>query len=554
MKVVIVGGVAGGATAATRIRRLDEKAQIIIFERSGYVSYANCGLPYYIGEVITDFNTLTLQTPKRFASRYRIDVRVQHEVLSIDVFNKRVQVKNLKTNECFFESYDKLLLSPGAKPMTFPSMPIKDSIFTLRTIEDMVKIKKYILQHQVSSAILIGGGFISLEMAENLRLLGIQTTVLQKDSHVLSFLDEDMASTVHLELKKQGISLLCHADVSSIKQNDDQCQVFLSDGSTFLADLVIVAIGVVPDSFLAKQAGLKLGIKESIWVNDQMETSISNIYAVGDAVCISHFITKQPSVIALAGPANKQARIAADNICGIASHYQGSLGTSILKVFDLSVGFTGLNEQMAQFYAYEYETLLLSTTHHASYYPHAQPLTLKVLYDKKTLCILGAQVIGYEGVDKKIDVLATAIQTKMKIVDLKHLDLAYAPPYSSVKDPLNIIGYMAENIETHKVKQASFLDLAKLQNQKDILLLDVRTDYEYQEGSIDGFLHIPLDSLREKLSLLDSSKSIYVMCHSGLRSYLACRILMQNGFDVYNLKGGYHYYQMLQINQEKIVV
>ena len=543
MKVVIVGGVAGGATAAARIRRLDEQAEIVVFERSGYISYANCGLPYYIGGVIEDPEELTLQTPESFFSRFRVAMRVRHEVTAIHPEKKEVTVKNLETGEEFEESYDKLILSPGAKP-TQPRLPGVglDKLFTLRTVEDTFCIKDYINANHPKSAVLAGGGFIGLELAENLRELGMDVTIVQRPKQLMNPFDADMASFIHNEMRKHGVKLALGHTVEGFEERDGGVDVLLKDEQPLHADMVILAIGVSPETTLAKDAGLELGIKGSIVVNDRMETSISDIYAVGDAVQVKHFVTGQDVLLSLAGPANKQGRIAADNICGGDSHYTGSQGSSVIKVFDMTAATTGVNETNAKKAGLDVDTVILSPMSHAGYYPGGKVMTMKVVFEKATYRLLGAQIVGYEGVDKRIDVLATAIRARLKATELKDLDLAYAPPYSSAKDPVNMAGFMIENIAKGVLKQWHLADVDALPRDGSVTLLDTRTTGEFAGGHIDGFTNIPVDELRERLDELDKSKPVYVICQSGLRSYIACRILAGNGFECYNFSGGFRFY------------
>ncbi len=542
--MVIIGGVAGGATCATRIRRLDENADIIIFERSGYVSYANCGLPYYVGNVIKEKSELTLQTPQSFRKRFNIDVRVHQEVTVIDKDKKTVTVHNIETEEIYEESYDKLVLSPGAKPIK-PNMPGIDSsrLFFLRTVEDTYRISEFIGTNSPMSAAIVGGGYIGLEMAENLSNMGINVTLLQRPKQLMNTLDYDMSTFVHSKVRQNGIDLRLSSDVTGFNEEQDSINVNLKNADSIRVDMVIFAIGVVPDSTLVKGLGMETGIKDSIIVNDKMETSVKDIYAVGDAVQIKHTVTGQNAVISLAGPANKQGRIAADNICGNESRYNGSMGSSILKVFDMTVASTGLTEKAAKLAGIECDRIVLSPSSHAGYYPGAKVMTMKVVFDKKTYRVLGAQIVGYDGVDKRIDVLATAISFGVIGDKLKDLDLAYAPPYSSAKDPVNMAGFMIENILNKKVKQFHWDEIDELTKNKNITLLDTRTPMEFSYGYVDGFINIPVDSLRENIDQLDKSKPVYVMCQSGLRSYIACRILSQEGFDCYNFSGGYRFYE-----------
>lgn len=544
MKVIIVGGVAGGATAAARIRRLDEHAEIIIFERTAYISYANCGLPYYIGGVITDPGELTLQTPESFYRRFKIDVRILSEVISIDTENKQVTVNDLKNGTEYRESYDKLLLAPGAKP-SLPPLPGTDidGLFTLRTVEDTLKIKEYINKNKPKSAVLAGGGFISIELAENLRKLGLDTTIVQRPKQLLNPFDPDMAAFVHAEMKRHGVKLKLGYTVEGFKKGSSGgIEVLLKNSEPISADMVILAIGVTPDTKLALDAGLSLGIKGSIIVNERMETSVSDIYAVGDAVQVKHFVTGQDALISLAGPANREARIAADNICGGDSRYTGSLGSSVVHIFDLTAASTGINETAASKSGINYDSVILSPLNHASYYPGGTVMTMKVVFEKETYRLLGAQIIGRDGVDKRIDVIATAIHSGIKANELKDLDLAYAPPYSSAKDPVNMAGFMIDNIKHGLLKQFHLSELESLPRDGSITLLDVRTKEEFDLGHVDGFINIPVDELRNNIDKLDRSKLVYIMCQSGLRSYIALRMLEGLGFDCFNFSGGYGFY------------
>ena len=543
MKVVIIGGVAGGATAAARIRRLNETAEVVVFERSGFVSYANCGLPYYIGGIIEDPEELTLQTPESFWKRFRIQMKVRHEVTALHPENKTVTVRNLDSGEQFEEDYDKLLLAPGAKP-TQPALPGTEleQLFTLRTVEDTLRIRDFVVQKQPKSVVLAGGGFISLELAENLHEMGLDVTIVQRPKQLLNPLDADMASFLHTEMRKKGIHLMLGHSVEGFEKVGNGVHVLLKGEEPLQADMVVLAIGVTPESHLAKEAGLELGTKGAIAVNDRMETSIPDIYAVGDAVEVMHRITGERTVISLAGPANKQGRIAADNICGGDSRYLGSAGSSVIKMFDMTIASTGLNEATAGQAGYDCDAVVLSPSNHAGYYPGGRTMTIKVVFEKNTFKLLGAQIVGYEGVDKRIDVLATAMQAGLDGIALKDLDLAYAPPYSSAKDPVNMAGFMMENLANGIIKQFHWHEVDELPRDDSVVLLDTRTAKEYADGHADGFINIPLDDLRERLRDLPIGKPVYVMCQSGLRSYLACRILSQNGFDCYNFSGGYRFY------------
>ena len=543
MKVVIVGGVAGGATAAARIRRLDEGAQIVVFERSGYVSYANCGLPYYIGGVITDPEELTLQTPESFWQRFRVDMRVRHEVTAIHPEKKAVTVRNLDTGTEFEERYDKLLLSPGARP-TQPPLPgvACDRLFTLRTVEDTFRIREFVTGQRPRSAILAGGGFIGLELAENLRELGLEVTIVQRPRHLLSQLDPEMAAFLHAELRQHGVRLMLGHSVEGFAPAEGGVEVLLKDEAPLRADMVVLAIGVTPDTALAKSAGLELGVKGSIVVNERMETSLPDIYAVGDAVQVRHAVSGLPAHIALAGPANKQGRIAADNICGGDSRYPGSQGSCVLKLFALTAAATGLTETAARQAGIGCDKVYLAPASHAGYYPGGQIMTMKVLFEQGTFRLLGAQIVGGEGVDKRIDVLSAAIHAGLSARELESLDLAYAPPYSSAKDPVNMAGFMVDNLADGRLKQFFWDEVDALPRDGSITLLDTRTPGEYARGHIDGFVNLPLDELRERLEEIPRDRPVYVHCQTGLRSYVACRILAQHGYDCYNLSGGYRLY------------
>ena len=543
MKIVIIGGVAGGATAAARIRRRNEHAEIIVFEKSGYISYANCGLPYYIGDVITDPEELTLQTPESFFRRFRIHMKIHHEVVSIHPDRKTVSVKNLETGEAFEESYDKLILSPGAKPAQ-PRLPGvgMDQLFTLRTVEDTFRIKEYITKNHPKSVVLAGGGFIGLELAENLRELGMEVTIVQRPRQLMTPFDPDMASMIHSEMRRHGIKLLLGYTVEGFREKDHEAEVLLKDNPSLRADMVILAIGVTPDTVLAKEAGLELGIKGSIVVNDRMETSVPDIYAAGDAVQVKHYVTGEDTLLSLAGPANKQGRIIADHICGDDSRYPGSQGSSVIKVFDMTAATTGINETNARRAGLQVDTVILSPMSHAGYYPGGKVMTMKVVFEKATCRLLGAQIIGYEGVDKRIDVLATAIHAGMKATQLKDLDLAYAPPYSSAKDPVSMAGFMIDNITKEILKQWHLEDMDAVLKEEGAVLLDVRTVQEYSRGHISGFINIPLDELREHIHEIEKGKPVYLICQSGLRSYIASRILEGYGYETYNFSGGFRYY------------
>ncbi len=536
MKVVIIGGVAGGATAAARLRRLDEKAEIIIFERSGYVSYANCGLPYYIGGEIKRRSSLTLQTHASFKSRFNIDVRVGSEVIRIDRASKQVIVRSPRGE--YAESYDKLIYCPGAKPI----MPQGGGarFFTLRTVEDTFAIDDFIKKNAPRTAVVCGGGFIGLEAAENLIHRGINVTVIQGNVQVLPQIDYDTACFLHSEIRRNGVKLALSSRVTSLESLKDGVTVHTDNGD-YSADFCIVALGVLPDTSLAEEAGLELGIKKAVVTDEHMRTSDKDIYAAGDAVQIKNAVTGEDALFALAGPANKQGRIAADNICGINSSYAGGCGSSVIKIFNLTCAFTGLNSASAKRSGINFDRVVLFSANHATYYPGARNMTLKVLFDKKDGRIIGAQAVGYEGVDKRIDVLATAIKSGMTAYELQELDLAYAPPYSSAKDPVNMAGYVIEDV-LGGIKQYHWENLPDVLADKSAFILDVRTEEEFAAGCFPGAVNIPLDDLRGRISEIPAGKTVYVNCHSGLRSYIACRILKAYGFDCRNFSGGYRLY------------
>ncbi len=547
MKTVIIGGVAGGATAAARLRRLDEKAEIIILERGEYVSFANCGLPYYIGGVITDREDLTLQTPQSFKARFNIDVRVLNEAVKINPDSKTVTVKNLRTGETYEETYDNLILSMGAEPIR-PNIDGADgsNIFTLRNIPDTLKIRNYIDTAKPRSAVVIGGGYIGVEIAENLVEAGLKVAIVELADHLIAPLDFDMAADVHRYIKSKGIYLHLNNGVKAINGNT----VILQNGE-ITADMIIMSVGVRPETAIAKDAGIELNPRGSIVVNNKMQTNIPDIYAVGDAVEVEDFITKKPAFIPLAGPANKQGRIAADNIAEYESVYTGTQGSAVLKLFDMTVATTGLNEKSATAAGIDYDKTYTYSASHATYYPGAAQMSIKALWDKKTLKIIGAQIVGFDGVDKRMDVLATAIRFGAKITDLTTLELCYAPPFGSAKDPVNMLGFVAENIVSGKLKQFFWHDVENLPRDGSVFLLDTRTPFEVMGGKIDGFVNIPLDELRWRLDEIPKDRPVYVHCHSGLRSYLACRILTGNGYDCYNLAGGWRLYESV-INERTV--
>ena len=540
MNYLIIGGVAGGATVAARLRRMDEKANIILFERGKYVSYANCGLPYYIGDTINNREKLFVQTAKGFTDRFRIDIRTEQEVTAIRPDKKEVEIKNLSTGETYTETYDKLVLSPGAEPLRPGIEGIgSKKIFTLRNVPDTDTIKNYVNTENPKRAIVVGGGFIGLEMAENLYDLGIQVDVVEMANQVMAPLDFSMAAIVHRQLTDKGVGLHLEDGVSRFEEKDGGVTVHLRSGKQIATDMVLLSIGVRPETKLAKDAGLAIGERGGIAVNDYMQTSDADIYALGDAVEVRHLVTGQPALIPLAGPANKQGRIVADNIVfGNKKKYPGSIGTSIAKVFDLTVAAAGANAKLLQQNNIPYISSYTHGASHAGYYPGAVPLSIKILFAPENGKLLGAQIVGFNGVDKRIEMLAQVIQRGGTVHDLAELEHAYAPPYSSAKDPVNMAGFVAENILNKKSRIIQWRELAEL--PADTIRIDVRTHDEYKLGTIPGFINIPVDELREHLDELPKEKPIVVTCAVGLRGYLAYRILVQNGFKhVRNLSGGY---------------
>ncbi|MDR0704418.1 MAG: CoA-disulfide reductase [Planctomycetaceae bacterium] len=547
-KILIVGGVAGGASAAARLRRLSESAEIIMFERGEFISFANCGLPYYIGGEISEKSALILQTPQSFKSRYNVDVRVRHEVVAINRNDKTISVKNRQTGEIYLESYDKLVLSPGAKSIC-PDEFQSERIFTIRNIPDTDRVKEFLDTKKMQHAVIVGGGYIGLETAENLYRAGLEVVIVQHSDHVLATLDFDTACDVHRHIESKGVQLLLKHEVKSIAEHDGKLIVAFNRDNEIVdevvTDMIIFAIGVQPDSSLAEDAGLTVNSRGAIVVSETMQTSDPDIYAIGDAVAVVNYVTEQPAYIPLAGPANKQGRIVADQICGIDSRYSGTQGSAILRVFDMTVASTGINETVAKKNGLNYEKIFLWSTSHAGYYPGATNMSIKIIFERETGKLLGAQIAGYEGVDKRCDVIAAAIRAKMSASDLAELELCYAPPYSSAKDPVNMAGFVIENILTGKVKIFHWHDVEKLQKSDHVILLDVRTPAEYDNGHIDGFINIPVDELRGRLDELDRLKNIYVTCQIGVRGYAATRILVQNGFDAYDLSGGFRLWRSI---------
>lgn len=543
MKYLIVGGVAGGATAAARIRRIDESGEIILIEKGKYISYANCGLPYYIGGTISDRNKLFLQTPASFGGRFNVDVRVESEVISINKDKKEVTIKRNDASN-YTETYDKLLLSPGAYPVRPPLKGIdSEGIFTLRNVNDTDRIKNYITTNQIKKAVVVGAGFIGLEMAENLYDTGAEVTIVEMGNQVMAPIDFSMASHVHQHLLQKGVTLELEQSVERFEKKGYQINVILNNGKIIEADIVILSIGVRPETYLATSAGIKIGETGGIWVDEYLETSVKDIYAVGDVIEFPHPITKKPWLNYLANPANRQGRIVADNmVLGNKVKYEGAIGTSIAKVFDLTVASTGLSAKKLKQLGIDYRSSTTHSNSHAGYYPNSLPLSIKLIFDPKEGIIYGAQIVGFDGVDKRIDQIALLIKKQGTIYDLVELEHAYAPPYSSAKDPIAIAGYVASNILSGQMKIATWRELRDA-NREDSIILDVRTEIEYAMGSINGSINIPVDNLRERISELPKNKTIYIYCAIGLRGYLAYKILSQNGFnDIRNLSGGYKTY------------
>lgn len=542
MKYIIIGGVAGGATAAARLRRVDEKSDILLLEKGKYISYANCGLPYYIGGVIDEREKLLVQTPASFGQRFRVDVRVENEVIAIHPQNKTITVRTVDGGE-YEETYDKLLLSPGATPVR-PSLGGIDSegIFTLRNVEDTDRIKSYLTEHAVKRAVVVGAGFIGLEMAENLHHAGVSVSVVEMGNQVMAPIDFSMAAPVHQHLVQKGVSLYLEEGVTHFQRTEQGITVFLKSGKTIPADMVLLSIGVRPATALAKDAGLKIGEAGGIWVNEYLETSEKDIYAVGDAIEYPHPLTGKPWLNYLANPANRQGRIVADNMAfGNKVSYEGAIGTSIAKVFDMTVASTGLAAKRLKQWEMEYQSSVTHSASHAGYYPDALPLTLKLTFHPVTGKLYGAQCIGYEGVDKRIDQIAGLIKRGGTVYDLMETEHTYAPPFSSAKDPIAIAGYVASNIISDAMPIITWREL--VQQKNEVMLIDTRTPEEFSFGSIPGAINIPLDDLRDRMSEVPTSKPVVLFCAVGLRGYLAQRILMGNGYrNVRNLSGGYKLY------------
>ena len=536
-KVLIVGGVAGGASTATRLRRLDENLEIIIFEKGEYVSFANCGLPYHIGEVIENRESLLVQTPESLKARFNLDVRVKSEVIEVNGEDKKVKVKT-KNGEEYEENFDFLVLSPGAKPL-FPSIKGIESnkIFTLRNINDMDKIKAEIKNSNIKKATVVGGGYVGVETAENLKHLGIDTTLIEAAPHILATFDSEISNVLEFELVNNGLKLMTSEKVVEFQEAENEIIIKLESGKTVTTDIVILSIGVSPDTKFLQNSGINLGEKGHILVNENLETNLKGVYALGDSILVKNYLTNQDVAIPLAGPANRQGRIVARNIVGRNEKYKGSLGTAIIKIFELTAASTGLNERTLKQLNIPYEKIYLHPNNHAAYYPGASPISIKALYNKENKQILGAQALGISGVDKFIDVIATSIKFKATIDDLSELELAYAPPFLSAKSPANMLGFIGQNIEDGLLEQVFMEDL-KNYNEKENIILDVREELELIGGKFDNSINIPLSELRKRYNELPKDKKIWTYCAVGLRGYIASRFLSQKGYKVKNLAGG----------------
>ncbi|MGI8313725.1 FAD-dependent oxidoreductase [Halobacillus mangrovi] len=541
-KIIIVGGVAGGATAAARLRRLSEEDEIIMIEKGEYISFANCGLPYYIGDVITNRDSLLVQTVEGMSRKFNLDIRNLSEAIGIDRENHTLSIKDLRTGAIYNESFDRLILSPGARPIVPPFEGLQEAnhVFTLRSVPDTDQIKAWVDNKQPEKAVVIGGGFIGLEMAENLAHRGVKVTLVELGNQVMAPLDYEMASLVHKELVDKGVQLILEDGVKSFE--DEGETIVLESGMKLSSDLTILAIGVRPENELAVQAGLEVGKRGGIIVNEHLQTEDPDIYAIGDAIEVKDYIQQVPTMVPLAWPANRQGRLVADHINGKEAAYRGTLGTSVAKIFDLTVAATGNNEKVLSRLGIESEVVHIHPASNATYYPGGQPLALKLIFDPETGKIFGAQAVGYKGVEKRIDVIATAIKGGLNVADLADLELAYAPPYSSAKDPVNMAGYVASNIVDGEVNIVQYHEIDRIVEQGG-LLVDVREPEEREIGFIPGSINIPLGDLRDRMEELPKEQPIYITCQAGLRGYLATRVLKHNGYESSNLSGGYKTYQ-----------
>ena len=550
-KIIIIGGGAGGASTAARLRRLDEKAEIIMFEKGEYISFANCGLPYYIGETITDREKLIVQTVDEMSRKFKIDIRNRSEVIKIDRENNKVIVKNLKNNEIYDESYDTLVLSPGSTPIkpNIPGIQECNNLYTLRNIPDTDKIKAHVDNQKPKRAVVIGGGFIGLEMAENLSERGLDITIVEAGNQVMAPIDIEMASIIHDVLIENGVKLILNDGVKEFKNNGKK--LILSSGEEIDTDLIILSIGVKPETSIAKEAGIMVNEHGGIIVDDHMKTSVNNIYALGDAVEIRDFVNKNPAMIPLAWPANRQGRIVADNICGRNSLYKGSLGSSVAKIFDYTVATTGNNEKTLKKLGISYKAVHIHPASHAGYYPGAFPIAFKMLFDPKDGKILGAQGVGMDGVEKRIDVLATAIKGKLSVFDLQDIEPCYAPPYNSAKDPVNMLGYYASNILDGLIEVIEWDKVDNLDKDRSVII-DVREEFELVTGIFENSINIPLGQLRERINDIPKDKDVYVTCQVGQRGYVASRILKNHGFNAINIDGGMKTYLYVKRSEENI--
>ncbi|MBD3308126.1 CoA-disulfide reductase [candidate division KSB3 bacterium] len=544
-KILIIGGVAGGATAAARLRRLDEHAQIILVERGAHISFANCGLPYYIGGIIKERKRLFVTTPPAFHSRYNIDIRTRTEARRIDPAKQEVELYNLEDSSTYRETYDELILSPGASPIRPPIEGMDDSrIFTLRNIPDTDRIKAYLDDKHPAQALVVGGGYIGLEMAESLHHAGVRVTICEKLPQVMMPLDFEMAALVHRHMQTKNIEFYLNDGVSKFIPHPDRIDAVLESGKVLSTDMVVFSIGVRPELDLAQDAGLRIGTSGGIWVDEHLRTSQEHIYAIGDAIETTHLVTQEKFLVRLAGPANKQGRIAADNIYGREETYDGSLGTGVVRVFDVSVGSTGANEKMLKQAGIPYRASVTHSASHAGYYPGAVTVSIKLVFTPETGKVLGAQLIGLDGVDKRLDVIATAIMAGATVEDLEQLDLAYAPPYGSAKDPVNVAGYVAHNILKGDMPVIYWNEIDRISDTQQGMIVDVRTPREHALGTIPGAVNIPIDDLRQRLDEIPQDRPVYLYCQVGQRAYVAQRILTQHGFDVHNLSGGYKTYEI----------